>query len=367
MKNRFASVALALAIALSAIAVPQRAFAWGNAGHEAVAWVAWQQMTPATRARVIELLKQVPTLHNPKNSADTIPGYADWINAMPSGLSQDDQDLYLFMVAATWPDSIKHKWLQDSDTPPADLTTDVNIGYTDTASHGYWHFIDTGFASDSSTVPATPTPNVAIQIAALRTFLASDEDDTLKSYDLVWIEHLTGDIHQPLHATVRYYANQGDAGGNDVNISMPTAMKKQFEGTLSRSAPTELHAFWDDLPGEGEPSPALPEAAAFGKSLPAAADDSVSDIDPDDWASESLTMAEKDAYTAPIGPGAAPSAKTAAVASAAKKPVTTAKSSATSSSYLITTAYYDQALADSQARIALAGARLAKLLNDNLK
>jgi S1/P1 Nuclease len=343
MKNRLAPAALAIAIALSVVH-PRQALAWGNAGHEAVAYVAWQQMTPATRARVIALLKQVPTLHNPANT-ESIPGYAEWIQAMPAGLSQDQQDLYLFMVAATWPDSIKHKWLHDSDTPPKGLTTDVNIGYTDTASHGYWHFIDTGFASDKSAVPATPVPNVATQIAALRTFIASDEDDSLKSYDLVWLEHLVGDIHQPLHAAVRYNAGKGDAGGNDVAIKLPAAMKKQFEGALSKSAPTELHAFWDDLPGEGEPSPALPEAAAFGKALPAGTG-KTTDTDPADWAAESLAMAKKDAYVAPIGAAPSPSSGTA---------------------YLITTAYYNKALPDAQARIALAGARLAMLLNDNLK
>jgi hypothetical protein len=194
-------------------------------------------------------------------------------------------------------------------------------------------------------VPPTPAPNVATQIAALRTAIASDENDTLKSYDLVWLEHMTGDIHQPLHAAVRYNAGKGDAGGNDVMIKMPTAMKKQFEGKLSKDAPTELHAFWDDLPGEGEPSAALPVAAAFGKSLPAATGNT-SDTDPNDWAAESLAMAKKDAYTAPIGAAA---------------------TSSSASAYMITTTYYNQALSDAQARIALAGARLAALLNDNLK
>ncbi len=324
--------------------LPRQAMAWGNAGHEAVAYVAWQQMTPATRARVIELLKQVPALHNAANT-ESIPGYAEWVQAMPAGLSPDDQDLYLFMVAATWPDSIKHKWLHDSDVPPAGISTDVHIGYADTASHGYWHFIDTAFASDKSTVPGTPVPNAATQIVALRIFLASDEDDSLKSYDLVWLEHLVGDIHQPLHATVRYYAGKGDAGGNDVAIKLPTAMKKQFEGTLSKSAPTELHALWDDLPGEGEPSPALPEAAAFGKALPAATG-KTTDTDPSDWAAESLAMAKKAAYAAPVG--------------AAPKP-------SSSTGFLITTVYYNRALSDAQARIALAGTRLALLLNNNLK
>jgi len=328
------------------LAAPQQVRGWGNAGHEAVAYVAWQQLNPDTQKRVIELLAMVPTLHNSDNTK-SIPGYADWVNDLPAGLSQDDRNLYLFMRAATWPDTIKHQWLRDSDNPPAgNKSSEPAIGYTDTASHGYWHFVDAGFASDGSKVPDTPTPNAATQIAALRTAIASTDAslELLKSYELVWLEHMVGDIHQPLHGAVRFFANKGDAGGNDIKITMPTAMKKQFEVTLSKTAPAELHAFWDDLPGEGEPAPAVPLAVTFAKALPAAQGD-ISDTDPDDWAKESLTIAEKDVYSAPIGKGLAP---------------------AGGSSYAITQAYYDTAMQDAKVRIALAGARLAKLLNENL-
>jgi hypothetical protein len=339
---RWAIVALALPTFLI---TPPQALGWGNTGHEAVAYVAWQQMTPAARARAIELLKQVPTLHN-ANNTKSIPGYAEWVADLPAGLSQDDQNLYLFMRAATWPDTIKHQWLSDSDTPPAGMTTDVNIGFTDTKSHGYWHFIDTGFPSDTSTVPPTPFPNAATEIVALRGFIASNEDDVLKAYDLVWIEHLAGDVHQPLHGSNRFFAGAGDAGGNDVPIRLTAAMKKAFEGTLSKSAPDELHAFWDSLPGEGQPGPALAQAAAYGKNLAPAAKTKIEVTNPAKWAAESLALAKRDAYAAPIGASPKPTGGT---------------------SYLITTTYYNQAVRDAKSRVALAGARLAKLLNENLK
>jgi hypothetical protein len=339
---RWAIVASFLSLLLI---TPPQVLGWGNTGHEAVAYVAWQQMTPAARSRAIELIKLVPTLHNADNTK-LIPGYAEWVVDLPVGLSQDDQNLYLFMRAATWPDTIKHEWLKDSDTPPAGMTTDVNIGFTDTASHGYWHFIDAGFTSDNSTVPPTPAPNVATQIVALRGFVASNEDDLLKAYDLVWLEHMVGDVHQPLHGSTRYFAGKSDAGGNDVKIKLTTAMRKAFEGTLSKSAPTELHAFWDDLPGEGQPGPALPQAAAYGKSLAQSAKTKVAVTDPAKWAAESLALAKKDAYKAPIGSSPTP---------------------ATGTAYAITTTYYNKAMRDAKSRVALAGARLAKMLNDNLQ
>jgi hypothetical protein len=324
---------------LLSLITPSEVGAWGNTGHEAVAYVAWQQLNPDTKTRVLALLKLVPTL---QNGSKSIPGYTDWVADLPSGLSDDQQNLYLFMRAATWADSIKHAGLSDSDTVPSGVTatTEVNIGFTDTASHGYWHFIDQGFASDDSDVPSTPEPNVATQIVALRTAIASSEDDTLKAYDLIWLEHIVGDVHQPLHGSVRYFGGKGDAGGNSVKIKVPVALEKNFGG--SKSSPRELHAFWDDLPGVGQAAAALPNAATFATALAAASGDPVADTDPADWANESLALAKSDAYVTPIGKSA-------------------------SSTYTITTAYYNAAMQDAQTRIALAGARLAKLLNENLR
>ena len=335
---------LALALTLT-IAYPSQLRAWGNTGHEAVAYIAWQQMTPSARARAIELIKLVPTLTKPDNSA-TIPGYKEWVSDLPPGLSDDDKNLYLFMRAATWADSIKHKWLKDSDVPPAGRTVEVHIGFSDGESHGYWHFIDTGFSRDHSTVPPTPAPNAVTQIVFLRDTIASGEDPNLEAYDLIWLEHLVGDIHQPLHGSVRIYAGKSDRGGNTVKIKLTTAMRKEFEGTLSKSAPDELHAFWDDLPGEGEPAPAIPNAINFAGTLTAASDSDVADTVPADWASESFKLAKTDVYKSPIGKSPQP---------------------AGSSAYLISTTYYNHAMSDAKNRVSLAGARLAKLLNENLK
>ncbi len=347
-----------LATLISAcLVVPSQLWAWGNTGHEAVAYVAWQQMKPATRTRILELLKHVPALH--PTSTKSVPGYNEWLSELPSGLSQDEQNLYLFMRAATWPDSIKHVGFQDSDTPPPGITDDVNIGFSDKASHGYWHFVDAGFASDSSSVPTTPVPNAAVQIAAFRQAIASDEPDDLKAYDLVWLEHLVGDIHQPLHGASRYFRGQSDRGGNLVQIAFPDGLRKQFEGTPSAKPPTELHALWDDLPGEGQPVAALPEAENFAKALASASSDKVKDTDSVHWAMESLTLAKTDAYAAPIGNAPQP---TLGHSSKSKS----GDGSATSS-YVITDAYYQKALQDAKDRIALAGARLAKLLDENLK
>jgi hypothetical protein len=85
-------------------------------------------------------------------------------------------------------------------------------------------------------LPAIPTPNAQERIALFRTVLASTSADLLKSYDLTWLLHLVGDVHQPLHASTRVSSTDpnGDSGGNLVKLSCTSC---------------ELHAFWDDLLG----------------------------------------------------------------------------------------------------------------------
>src|ERR1017187_10568583 len=74
-----------LAMLLSLLfAAPSQLWGWGGTGHEAVAYVAWQKMTPATRARAIALLALVPSLTSPQNKS--VPGYSDWIKDLPSDL-----------------------------------------------------------------------------------------------------------------------------------------------------------------------------------------------------------------------------------------------------------------------------------------
>jgi hypothetical protein len=298
-------------------------------------------MGSAARDQAIALIKLVPQLTSPSHK--TVDGYAQWVQELPAGLSDDQKNLYLFMRAATWADAIKHVGFRDSDNPPSGISVDHPLGFTDPASHGYWHFVDAPFTSDSSKFPtATPVPNSAVQIVELRTHLASSDTALLKAYELIWLEHLVGDIHQPMHGVTRFVAGKSDAGGNSVAISLPKDLKAKFEASVPKGTkpndPRELHAFWDDLPGELNAIVALGPAAEFGKGLAPAKADEVAVTDPSKWAASSFAMAKADGYAAPVGPGNA--------------------------SVAMTDAYYDRALADAKSQIALAGARLAKLLGD---
>jgi S1/P1 Nuclease len=310
----------AVVVAVCLLFTLQNAQGWNSIGHMTVAYVAYQQLTPTQKARVATLLA-------------LNPNYKKWLGYIHGSVTPEDQQMYVFMMAATWPDEIKANgsgYKMDADTPPNSPEAAANIGYTDLEMHKYWHFVNTPFSTDGTPLPALPAPNAQTQIAALRKDLASDEPDALKSYDLVWLLHLTGDIHQPLHSSNRISqdAKRGDGGGNSVKIDV---------------APNDLHGYWDNLLGVGDTENFM-VAVAAGLKLSAADATAAADLNEADWANESFTLAKSDVYVnPPIGAGLGPF-------TIGSNP-----------------SYAAASLKIAQTRVALAGARLAAVLNTELK
>jgi hypothetical protein len=240
--------------------------------------------------------------------------------------------MMLFMISATWPDQIKSEpgYADDGTNEgnrPDGASSSQNIGYSDKLRHKYWHFVDIPFTQEGSVLPAIPTPDAETQIDAFRAVIASGQPDELKSYDLVWLLHLIGDVHQPLHCATRVSRTDpsGDNGGNNVAL-------------CPKPCRDELHAFWDDLPGTGSsPSDAVP----YGKKLALANSMLAANTNTAVWVKESFEDAQKDVYIAPIDAGDGP--------------------------FTLTSAYKANAQKVAEERVALAGARLANVLNAELK
>ena len=302
-------------------AAPARA--WDDFGHMVVAAAAFSRLTPRTRQNVARLLKM-----NPR--------YANWI----VGARKGDEDRMAFMRAATWADAIKTdpRYTSDSQAAP---TAGQNVGYGDLLRHAYWHFVDQPFSPDRTPLVPAPAPNLATQIPLFRAALAQGgAGDDVKSYDLVWLLHLVGDAHQPLHCVSRYDAadREGDRGGNAVRIIGNTPPPICDDPRhCPFGPPGELHAFYDDILGAGY---AVGPAEQVAEHLPRPDPKLAAITDEKVWIQEGLDLAEKAVYVAPIGLGDGPFAITAHYQSAAGE------------------------LGRRQA--ALAGARLARLLNDAL-
>jgi S1/P1 Nuclease len=311
----------ALACVVLGLALGGQASAWNDRGHMTVAYVAYKRLTPTTRARVNGLLKL-----NPK--------YGDWsatVDKEVPGASADDKNLMIFMIAATWADRIKRDstYTQDGsqggNRPDGSPDPGRNTGYDDLLMHKYWHFIDTPFTADGTPLPPIPAPNAQERIALFRTVLASSSADPVKSYDLTWLLHLVGDVHQPLHASTRVSSSdpQGDAGGNLVKLSCQSR---------------ELHAFWDELLGR---SNNLNTVVRVARELPMPEAALAAKSDEKDWIAESFMEAQQTVYAEPIAAGDGP--------------------------FTLTTVYKRNAAELAKQRVALAGARLANLLNTELK
>lgn len=303
MKNR----ALILSAAALSIAAP--AMAWNGRGHMIVAAKAWDHLSPSARANAGRLLR-----HNPM--------YARWIAGVPAA----DRDRVAFIHAATWPDNIKAR---NSGYTPDHITgpnAHRNTGYDDCQQHRFWHYKDLPFSPDATPLEPPPAPNAETQIDAFSTVLADPHaGDERKAYDLVWLIHLVGDVHQPLHATSRFVAAHpgGDGGGNDVNVCLLSAC----------STGSPLHTYWDHVLGDSE---AIASVTAFARGLPSPAAAKAAVTTPAAWLAESFALAQSDVYRAPIGNTLGP--------------------------FTLTAAYRANALALARSRVSLAGVRLANLI-----
>jgi hypothetical protein len=203
-------------------------------------------------------------------------------------------------------------------------------------------------------------PNAKTQIALLRTAIADPSTpDALESYDMVWLEHMVGDVHQPLHAVQRFSADlpNGDIGGNSVCTG--THMGKDPK-TGKPKCSSELHAFWDnaqgvqvspgDLPGLKKKGKAPAkigidaynayQAIAVAANFSAAPASAVDIDDEGKWLDESFDLAKANAYGAPVGGGIGP--------------------------YALDAAYTGNTRKVTADQVELAGERLAKLLDKNL-
>jgi S1/P1 Nuclease len=169
----------------------------------------------------------------------------------------------------------------------------------------------------------------------MRTALRSAASDDIKSYDIAWLAHLVGDIHQPLHAIARFTSQhpKGDAGGNLVRFCDAPC-----------DAPDNLHAYWDNLMGDQTDLASIRVLAAglLAQHDPVGA----TNTDVSSWSKLSAELAKHFVYTSPISSGNDPQGRLSPRPDAA---------------------YEVEAHKIARQQVLLAGYRLAYLLNQNLK
>ena len=224
---------LVFAAALAAAAAPS--WAWIDTGHKVVALIAWEDLTPATRAAVTAALKG-----HPRYDKDLLSGGS--MDAQPAdalaGLTPAELDRRAFAASAVWPDLVK------AQAHPMRVLF----------SHSPWHYIDLPYVVGAATQPTEPPPGKGDDkpgphnvVEALAACVAELKDPATpadkRAVDVCWVTHLVGDIHQPLHCATLVDAQfpKGDTGGND------EVVLRDGRYTNTRG---NLHFIWDALPGD---------------------------------------------------------------------------------------------------------------------
>lgn len=306
----------AVMIVLVWLTAASRCNAWNSTGHEIVAQIAYDHMSPQTKAVIIGILRGHPRLNE---------------DLLHDELRAKDDDLAMFLRAATWPDMIRY--------PAHPMNR--------TEHHGRWHYVDFPYETEGVTAPqpvlewdgsSDPANLVQAMQKAMTELKNPKTPADRKGIDICWVEHLVGDIHQPLHATSWYSKvyPSGDQGGNLVVI-------RNADNIV-----INLHSYWDSIEGMSM-DPAQIRKIADRIELehpPESLKDKTADLSVVDWAHESYEIAKPAAYL----DGSLPHG--------VRVPASTQPSDGPP----LPPGYGQTALTVADERIALAGYRLAKVL-----
>jgi S1/P1 Nuclease len=196
--------------------------AWDDAGHKTIAYIAWQQMSPAAREKAFNILMSAP------EDADLSVFY------MQDSRSATVKKRELFMLAATWADIVRDRKFKNR---------------SEKYHKSNWHYADTFWTQENGQVKILPNPSGEDGGKAVEKLLEFDKvlrnvsvSDEEKAIALAWILHLGGDIHQPLHTSARIteLEPKGDQGGNLFLLTPKDTPREQNEN---------LHWFWDSILG----------------------------------------------------------------------------------------------------------------------
>jgi hypothetical protein len=305
------------------LAVPHPSSAWNATGHQVVARIAWNTMTPAVRQRAVTLLEAAPS---DACLVDLLPADARPLAARRRAF---------FLQASTWADIVRPG---ENDTRACTRFNRADWHYI----NYFWEGISGATGADrprERTDLTPPASNVVAQLPLLRAFTACGTAQcgttpADRAITLAWILHLVGDMHQPLHTNARITSQpneqKGDQGGNLFVLQAGPPVLR-------------LHGYWDSIVDRSVPRLDEESQSAYvgrvaasvtRKHTRAAALARLRPGDFDAWAREGFETAKMSVYPATLTRGELPGEE-----------------------------YRVQAFRIAEQAIALAGYRLGDLLN----
>lgn len=246
-------------VAFSVVALPNTAMAWNYQGHVAVGEIAYQNLNDTARHQVDILAEK---------AYESLP--ADVQKKMDSfeGASR-------FAALAMVPDMIRKQpasevWEEMGETIPAPLNQ------WDEKQTGQWHYINL-------TYPATSQCNFVKEpnIRQVGTYLYSEFQQQPQAASLMFLSHIAGDSHQPMHSvaySLSKWRCKSDFGGNLYTLDVPEK---------------DLHHLWDSGMGLLEKPHNIHEFAASLQEAYPRADMMLGDTgDVSLWVEESYDLAD---------------------------------------------------------------------------
>ena len=208
--------AVLFTVILIAINIP--VFGWDETGHKITSYIAWQRMTPEVRAQVIKILLDAP---EDSQLGTFYMGYGS--------RTEETRKREYFMLASTW----------------ADIVRDRNFDTRYKKYHkGNWHYDDTFWTMKDGQIAVLPHPEdggrALERLNEYDKMIRGKASNAEKAIAIAWLQHLIGDLHQPLHTSARVtdLEPKGDQGGN-LFLLTP-------QGT-PRDKQENLHWFWDSI------------------------------------------------------------------------------------------------------------------------
>jgi hypothetical protein len=233
--------AVAGALAACAVTLAPRAFAWGPVGHETVAYIAEDHLTPVAKQGVEAILGSDLDLADVSNWADEVR-----ITSRPETAGWHFIDI---------PD--RQQGVNESDEP--------------------------SFCSQGSRDNC-----VVNQIGLDKAQLGHTGATAAQKLEaLKFLVHFVGDVHQPLHC-----ANDSDRGGNEKVVRFAKPGSHSTTGTKIK-----LHALWDRLLEIQTKESARELASDLEQSITDSEVNSWQSGTPTDWAWESFEIAHDAIYS----------------------------------------------------------------------
>jgi hypothetical protein len=201
-----------------------------------------------------------------------MPQVRDTIDSLVENMNQQYANIDHFVELAVWPDQIRSQKIE---------------------SYTHWHYIDVAFSRDGTPLKnLMSTDNALWAVNKISPVVKNKKANRYeRSRFLAFYAHIVSDLHQPLHTVSLITAElpNGDKGGNAYRV-------------IYRGHKENLHRIWDKGVGAFDVSHSKSNinqvATRLMNQYPESYfKDKVDDLNPDDWIKEGMQYAQQFVYT----------------------------------------------------------------------